>query len=207
MCVIVTTPDAAHRPTFTQLAQCERTNPHGSGLAWLRGRTVEYVKGLTAAEIHARLADIAGPAIVHFRIASVGGVRADLCHPFPITHRAELRRHGRARAVLFHNGTWSEHRRAAEHFEIRFPKREGVSDTRIAAVVAARLGSTWLQRFNYCRWAILDRDGIRRIGNWSRIDGCHYSNTLWLPTKFGGSYDYLQPGFFDDEDGGEGDAA
>jgi hypothetical protein len=200
MCVAITTPNRAFRPTLEQLAQCEHANRHGSGLAWLNGKRVEYCKNLPIAEIHRLLADIAGPAIVHFRIASVGGVDPQLCHPFPITHRAELRQQGTARSVLFHNGTWAEHRSAAAHYGLTFPKREPLSDTRIAASLIARFGFDWLKRADYCRWALLDRKGIRRIGHWHEVDGCHYSNLGWQPHTFGGSYEYLQPGFFDDDD-------
>jgi len=204
MCVIITTPDRASRPTLRNLELCEETNPHGSGIAWLQGRRVRYIKGLNAAQIHGALAEIDGPAVIHFRIASVGGVTPSLCHPFPVTHRAELRQKGRARSVLFHNGTWGEHRDFAEHYGISFG-RERVSDTRIAAALVARFGFDWLRRADYCRWVLLDRDGIRRIGKWSLIDGCHYSNTCWQPRRFGGSYEYLQDHLFDDE--GDDEAA
>ena len=103
MCVIITSPDRSHRPTLAQLTLCEATNSHGSGLAWLSGKHAQYEKGLSVAEIHDFLRRLNGPAIVHFRIASVGGVNPDLCHPFPVTHRAPLRASGIARAVLFHN--------------------------------------------------------------------------------------------------------
>lgn len=178
MCVIVTTPGRVHRPTLRQLELCEAENPHGSGVAWLTGKRVEYIKGLRACEIHKLLTGIDGPAIVHFRIASVGGVRADLCHPFPVTHRADLRRSGRARSVLFHNGTWSEWRQAVEHFGLRFG-REAVSDTRVAASLVSRFGFDWLKRWDYCRWAMLSKNGIQRIGSWTKLGCCHYSNTHW----------------------------
>lgn len=183
MCVIITTPGLRHRPTLEQLELCEETNPHGSGVAWLTGKRVEYIKGLRAGEIHSLLNKVVSPAIVHFRIASVGGVNAQLCHPFPITHRAELRRNGRARAVLFHNGTWSEWSAAADHFGIAFPKREAVSDTRVAAALVARFGFDWMKRWEYCRWAVLSAAGIQRLGQWTRIGRCYYSNTYWRRTN------------------------
>ncbi len=181
MCVIITSPGRDLRPTRRQLQLCEKANAHGSGIAFLEGKRVRYEKNLTVQQIHQQLASVEGPAIVHFRIASVGGVNAHLCHPFPITHNAELHQHGRARSVLFHNGTWSEWSRFRDHFSLRFPKREPVSDTRVAATMVARFGFEWLQRFDYCRWTTLNAEGVQRIGNWHDIDGCHYSNTHWQP--------------------------
>jgi hypothetical protein len=47
------------------------------------------------------------PYIAHFRIASVGGIRKSLTHPFPISEDAPLELEGTTKgAVLFHNGTW-----------------------------------------------------------------------------------------------------
>lgn len=186
MCVIITTPSLRHRPSLENLELCAEANSHGSGVAWLTGKRVEYAKGLPVAEIHRLLKNVAGPAIVHFRIASVGGVNPQLCHPFPITHRADLHRSGRARAVLFHNGTWSEYRAASEHFGIRFGKHEPVSDTRVAAALVARFGFAWLKRWEYCRWARLSAGGVERLGSWTRIGACHYSNTFWRRPSFGG---------------------
>ena len=192
MCVIITTPDESARPTLRQLELCNRANPHGTGLAWRDGRMVEYAKGLAPREIHKLLSRLRGPAIVHFRIASVGGVHPELCHPFPVTHKAELRHQGRARAVLFHNGTWSEHHRYADHFEIKFGRRERVSDSRVAAAIVARFGFAWLKRVDYCRWTMLDAKGIHRIGRWSQIGGCHYSNLHWLPYEAGDFWNLLE---------------
>lgn len=179
MCVIITTPGRDQRPTQRQLELCEHANPHGSGLAWLDGRRVRYAKSLTVPQIHRQLARLEGPAVVHFRIASVGVVCPELLHPFPVTHRSELHPRGTARAVLFQNGTWSgwqSYRALAG-----FPRRQRVSDARVAASMVARFGFDWLRRLDYCRWTLLDRDGIRRIGQWSKVGGCHYSNLHWLP--------------------------
>lgn len=181
MCVIITSPGREERPSLRQLELCERANPHGSGLAWLEGRMVRYAKHATAREIHRHLRSVAGPVIVHFRIASVGGIRPELCHPFPVTHRAELRDSGRARAVLFHNGTWREYSRVQQKLQLTFGRREPVSDTRVAASVVARFGFDWLRGADYCRWAYMNGDGILRLGRWSKIGGCHYSNLHWMP--------------------------
>lgn len=182
MCVIITTPERHQRPSLSQLQLCEQTNRHGSGLAWIEGTKVRYEKQLTVTEIHASLKKISGPAIVHFRIASVGRVTPELCHPFPVRHAAELDLAGHARSVLFHNGTWSEWSRYRDHFGISFPRKEPVSDTRVAAALVARFGFEWLDRAAYCRWALLSkREGIQRIGQWVKVGHCHFSNDYWRP--------------------------
>ena len=47
MCVIIACP-TQKRPSLEILKACERTNPHGSGLAWVQKRMVYYIKGLSA---------------------------------------------------------------------------------------------------------------------------------------------------------------
>lgn len=192
MCVVITTPGREERPTLRQLELCEQVNPHGSGLAWLQGRFAHYAKGLSAQEIHARLQELDGPAVVHFRIASIGRVCPELRHPFPVTHRAELKPSGRARAVLFQNGTWHDFSLWRDHLGISYGRKEPVSDTRVAASLVARFGFDFLKRADFCRWVLLDAEGIHRIGQWSKLGGCHYSNLYWLRDDAADFWDLMQ---------------
>jgi len=65
--------------------------------------------------------------VIHFRIASVGGVCQQLRHPFPITLKAGLEPRGRAKAVLFQNGTWVGWRDAVD-FAVREGRRQPVGE-------------------------------------------------------------------------------
>lgn len=86
---------------------CVTTNPHGGGIAWREEGSVYYRKIDSPEEIK-RLAHRAkGEVVIHFRIASVGGVQPELRHPFPVTSQAGLMDHGRCKSVLFQNGTWA----------------------------------------------------------------------------------------------------
>jgi hypothetical protein len=108
MCVIAVC--EKRRLTHREIEQMNAANPHGIGLAWVnKGHgLVEYVKGLTAAEAIALVDRLPMPQVVHFRLASVGGVRPELCHPFPIEATPALTQAGSAPSVLFHNGHWGE---------------------------------------------------------------------------------------------------
>jgi predicted glutamine amidotransferase len=108
MCVILVSPGPKARPTRPILDACHEANPHGAGLAWREGRRVRWMKNLDVDDAHALLAELTGEVVIHFRWASVGGVDADLCHPFPVTATAKTDLFGNADAVLFHNGTWSQ---------------------------------------------------------------------------------------------------
>jgi hypothetical protein len=80
------------------------TNQHGSGLAFVRSGKVEIKKGFFDSEnwikaYHNAFEDVGAtsPIILHARIASLGKINRDNCHPFPIKNGA-----------LIHNGVlWS----------------------------------------------------------------------------------------------------
>ncbi len=178
MCVIISSPSAKHRPTRETLCAAERTNPHGSGIAWIQDKRVQWVKGLTADSIADLLPILSGPVVIHFRIATAGGKRPELCHPFPISPTVPLKAYGQAGSVLFHNGHWHGWEEFLADEGISFDS--AVSDSRVIAAGVHRYGSKLLKDIP-CRFAILSRNGIERFGDWSAAqeDGCRYSNLHW----------------------------
>ncbi len=153
MCVVLVCPKEV-RPDFDTLAACEAANPHGGGVAWRDGKHVVWRKSDDVREIH-RLATIAkGEIVIHFRVASVGSVCAELRHPFPVDYRASLKARGKAKAVLFQNGTWSGWRKSLEFAESeghRIP-RGAMSDARAAAWLCSIYGHNFLAKCEPSRW-------------------------------------------------------
>lgn len=126
MCVIAVKP-AGLVPDLAIVRRCWESNPDGAGLAWRRNGRVEVRKGfmrlgkleqfiqkhreeLTASEV-----------VMHFRIASVGGVSQALCHPFAIGRNYRSLSYATEAPVVFHNGHIIELAIEA--------KAEGLSDT------------------------------------------------------------------------------
>ena len=89
-------------------------NDDGGGMAWREAdekgeNVVVWKKGLTVEQMTELCATAPIPYIAHFRVASIGGVRPSLTHPFPIGKVASLALEGRTKGyVLFHNGHWKE---------------------------------------------------------------------------------------------------
>lgn len=114
MCVIMVA--NRNRPNDEMVTRAFEHNRDGAGLAWREtiregGNPVGEVvwkKGINdVEEIKALCRNTPLPYVVHFRIASVGGVRRSLTHPFLISPDANLALEGRTRGtVLFHNGHW-----------------------------------------------------------------------------------------------------
>lgn len=111
MCIIVAKPAGVPLPPLATLRQCFRSNPDGAGYMVARGDRVDIRKGfmdlqslLDALEAEG---DITGQgAVLHFRIATHGGISEQCCHPFPVSERLEDLTLTRASASLgaAHNG-------------------------------------------------------------------------------------------------------
>ncbi len=105
MCVVLIADTV--RPSEDMVAKSWKANSDGAGVAWREGGYVHWAKGLGEAEMQKFCRELPTPFIAHFRIASVGGVRDVLTHPFPISKDVSLELRGKTKDyVLFHNGTW-----------------------------------------------------------------------------------------------------
>lgn len=118
------------------------TNSHGAGVAWFDTATtmIKWKKGLDREEVKAVLNGLPPktPHVIHFRIATVGGVSDDLTHPFSIDERASVDVEGEANAVLFHNGGVSNWKELLFHAYIRSGMKVPEppwSDTRAMAIL------------------------------------------------------------------------
>jgi hypothetical protein len=180
MCVVLVCPKEV-RPDFDTLAACEQANPHGGGIAWRDGKHVVWRKSDDVREIH-RLAGIAkGEIVIHFRIASVGAVCAELRHPFPVDYRASLKARGKAKAVLFQNGTWPGWRKSLEFAESeghRIPPGP-MSDARAAAWLCSIFGHKFLEKCEPSRWVYFSHQETALFGQWHQRHGISFSNLYW----------------------------
>jgi hypothetical protein len=187
MCVILLCPPKI-RPSRNLLELCDRSNPHGAGIAWRESGMVHWFKTDQLDQIELLARRKAGEIVIHFRIASVGGVTPALRHPFPVSPRAGLAPSGSARTVLFQNGTWSGWQEAMDRAEsegLVIPGGEW-SDTRAAALLSC--GITAAGRADFfgkvaapSRWVWFSAKGTETFGQWYESDGIRFSNLHWKP--------------------------
>jgi hypothetical protein len=188
MCVIIT--GIKRKPTLVELLAAEDQNPDGGGMAWSTPKGVEFVKGLTAEEIHETLLGLDDSTrwVVHFRYATIGDPQAGLCHPFPIQKDTNLNTEGRVGRVLFHNGTVPDWKKRLKDitldptFEVEIPAGDW-SDSRGVAWLLALNDSTRPLNFIEGKFVVVNRRGILvfpkgRVG-WVEEQGILYSNTYW----------------------------
>lgn len=114
MCVIAAKPAGVKMPTQEQMEVMWLNNPDGAGIMYVLDGKVHIDRGyMRLSAFLQRLRELsktidfdAIPVVLHFRIASAGGVKPENCHPFPLTASEWIIRQLRCTAELgmAHNG-------------------------------------------------------------------------------------------------------
>jgi hypothetical protein len=169
-----------NKPPVDALRRAARSNDDGAGLAFVQRGRVRVVRSLDPEYIIRMFhsPEVRLPAMIHFRLASAGGVDARLCHPFPISSTGAADKDYTCNAALAHNGHWGEWCHLLAAILAASPagdrsraKLSGPwSDTRALAVVAARIGLNSPIFEEICaragRVGVLTPRGLIRLGHW-----------------------------------------
>lgn len=197
MCVIITI-EKGQFPKYQTLKEAEILNAHGGSIAWLESGKINYQRGIKAKKIQELIDKRLKPnkvktAIIHFRIASVGTINKDLCHPFPISEKVEskLKVEDSKYDVLFHNGTVSEWQTmlidSLQKFSGQIPKGE-LSDSRVIAFLLNRHGTDLIKDSQFNKFSILTKKGIVKFGSWVKVGKNECSNDYFVKTNEHESY-------------------
>lgn len=186
MCVIVMKPIGVNLPSEKVLRECWDANPDGAGFAVSsQGNAPQYFKGfMTFESLMATVTwyDVTSNAIlIHFRIATHGGINQGHTHPFPLVNDFEEMRklEGSHECVVAHNGV----------FHIATP--DSHSDTMQAISEMGNDPTMWWN-CNYnvvsgSKLAILRSNGeYELLGYWMCDGGIFYSNQTykWLGMRY-----------------------
>lgn len=158
MCVIVLVNSEASRPSVPMIDMMWAKNGDGGGAAWREADEagdpiVCWEKGLMKEPGLARMQELAAtlpvPFVLHMRIATIGGVKANMTHPFPIDERGNNELKGWTKGyVLFHNGTFKdwdkEARSLAVTTGIAIPTGKW-SDSRAMAWICSIIGNGFME--------------------------------------------------------------
>jgi hypothetical protein len=201
MCVIMIA--AKERPSEEMINRAFDHNKDGAGIAWRE--TVErdlpngqkervvvarWKKGLDLPEVRALCAELPKPYVVHFRVASVGGVRKSLTHPFPIGPDATLDLEGTTEGLmLFHNGHWSQW--ADKMLDLAISSAEPIpmgeySDSRAMAWMTNILGPGFMELMREQKGVLFGPDTLEVFTGttgWERINDVWCSNDYFWKGK------------------------
>lgn len=199
MCIIAVSPigEKVSKAVFQTMWQ---TNDDGFGMFFRVRDGVGIVKGIMdfeeAWEHYANLPD-GVPHVLHFRLATHGGVRPELTHPFIVHEDSPIYMRGVIEApVLAHNGVWSNYSLRAPIQKLNGP----VSDSR---ALAAYIGSL-LQEKRSLRDVIELLSGeiaiagrvvvvdphewnLYLVGDWIRDGNLLFSNSSYKSTSYWGA--------------------
>lgn len=195
MCVAIYKPKETILPSLETLKQCWDANPDGAGFALFTGGekyAIEIHKGymtwksfVTAYEKY-HLADFDGDLLLHFRIATHGGISPGLTHPFSLTKDVKLLKHTNVLTnyALIHNGMLPiESKEGSDTME--FCRRLAPFYQNIPAAFNLIEGMAGNNKI-----AIMTREQVHLFGEWEYIDGVYFSNLYWdwqddfyLPTR------------------------
>lgn len=178
MCIAIVKPKDKTIPKET-LRTCCDNNPDGMGFAFCKDGKIYIRKYLDDFEKFYKdysKVETTSPMLIHFRIATHGGVNMDNCHPFKLNNHM----------ALIHNGIISG-----------YGDKESKSDTRdfIDKVIGKISYKQWKNpaflelvgnAIGYSKFGILDTEGNAYIVNESKgywTDGVWYSNKSYEPKK------------------------
>ena len=197
MCIAIYKPAEQNFPSKKTLQRCFEANPDGAGYMFAHRNAVHIRKGFATfkafwrdlRDIRAKVTDT--PAFVlHFRISTQAGVRADCTHPFPLSRKMDDLRalHATADIGIAHNGiitltshgynktiTYSDTMEFITDYAARLIKgRDWYTDPDLRGVIADLADS---------RLAILDGGGHCELlgSGWQEDRGCWYSNASYKP--------------------------
>lgn len=157
MCVIVLVDNEESRPSNVMIDMMWDKNNHGGGAAWRKDDhgtiKVCWEKGLMAEAGLVRMKELASslpiPYVLHMRIATIGGIKQNMTHPFPIDQRGMNDLKGETTGyVLFHNGTFREWDKEARSLAIStgiaIPAGKW-SDSRAMAWICSIIGNGFME--------------------------------------------------------------
>lgn len=178
MCIAIVKPKDKVIPKEILKTCCEN-NPDGMGFAFCKDNNIyirKYLKDFEKFYKEYSKVETTSPMLIHFRIATHGGVNIENCHPFVLN----------SRMALIHNGIISG-----------YGDKEKKSDTRdfIDRVIGNISHKQWKNAsfrelvgnaIGYSKFGILDTQGNLYIINENKgywTDGVWYSNKSYEPKK------------------------
>jgi predicted glutamine amidotransferase len=181
-------PENKALPEKSILENCFDSNSDGAGFMYIKNRTVHISKGyMKFKPLYESLLDIdpALPLVVHFRIATAGGISQHNCHPFPLSDNVhDLKSLDiEADIGIAHNGIISIKEEAklsdTQTFikNVLFPLKDKINFRPFQDMIYMAANSS--------KFAIMQGNGsILLLGDFINDDGIYYSNSSYKMPSF-----------------------
>lgn len=201
MCLIIIATE--QHPTKDTLIAANRANGDGIGIAYRETKTnkksklkevyVAVKRNITLEQLQQLVPTLQFPYVIHFRMATVGGVNPKLCHPFKIDETSDIEQleYMTQKRVLFQNGHYTDWKEKLVNtciaWKAQIPKG-AMSDTRAMAILTNYLGEALLHIEDSSRWVVYSNKKCLFYGiGWVIKEGCIYSNEYYK-TNYSSDY-------------------
>jgi hypothetical protein len=174
MCVIVVCKEGM-KPPLKTIKKCWEENPHGAGIGLRKNGKLLFYKGfMKLHDLETKLNKLSDyeEMVIHFRLASAGGISSYLTHPFSnniITYKLNK---GKDKFLLFHNGHDFQLAKIADKYKL--------SDSAIAAIMVENQENPkeLLKKYSG-KFVCMSNTVTELIGQFYDEGGILFSNTFW----------------------------
>lgn len=206
MCIIIAKPKGVEMPSRKVIQQSFKNNPDGFGLAYSNeGKMPKIIKGaMTIKEAFRMIKGIPDPlnsnVIMHFRFATKGFITDENCHPFPLSRDIEKLQALRVTTpmAIAHNGViYSSNSYSScyggDDWYSAYNLKAELSDTQefirdflvdIGQAIYNRGVQKLIEDATSSKFSILTPKGIILIGNFTNVNGVHFSNDSWKKANY-----------------------
>lgn len=180
MCILLVKPAGVKAPSLETFKICWDNNPDGAGIAYADGSEVKIEKGFMEwadFKVFFESIDLTDlPALIHFRIATHGTVKAENTHPFTVNKNVVAAHNGILSGVS-NEGDWTDSETFFKRICAPILRSYKISSKVFHRAVQAIIGSSKL--------AFLESDGQLTIfGKFIEDAGMYFSNDSYLKSKF-----------------------
>lgn len=203
MCIIVYKPKGIELPSEEVLMNCFDSNSDGAGYMYTRKGEVIIKKGFMKWDDFkanfdktCKCIDVKNtPMVMHFRITTQGGVKQELCHPYPLSRKMESLKllNTTADIGVAHNGIISL---TSDHNKDYNDTMKFITDYLSLIIRDKKFYKdedklTLIERLCGSKLAILDGSGhCQLIGDFIEDNGVYYSNSSYKTYKYYGYKSY-----------------
>lgn len=188
MCIILVKPENEKLPSKSILENCFDSNPDGAGFMYAENGQVHISKGFMKLKTLSQAlenVDLSLTMVIHFRIATAGGISQHNCHPFPLSDDVHNLKSLNIDSDIgiAHNGIISIQEEAklsdTQTFikNVLFPLKDQIDLEPFQKMISMSANSG--------KFAIMKNNGnVILLGNFIKDEGIYYSNTSYKEVSF-----------------------
>ena len=165
-----------------ELHQASQSNPDGAGMMYSDGRKIHVFKSLINKEViekyrEFRSKDNHTPVVLHFRIATDGGITQENVHPYKINDQVQLVHNGILQNYSGKKTAMSDTRLFIADILSLIPTKEIFTNHMLKLIGQAIGYNKFILLRNNGEWAIVNES----LGHWDKEKNNWFSNTSYKP--------------------------